>query len=85
MQGAKVLGDARNHVADLLFVGNVAQVGAGVAAGRLAGRDCLVQTLLIQVHQCQSCALARQVLAHGSAEALAAAGDGDDFVLKLHA
>ena len=85
MQAAKVFGHARDHVADLLFVGDIAQVGACLAAAGLAGGDGLVQTLLVEVHQRQSRALARQVLGHGPAEALAAASDDDDFVLKLHA
>ncbi len=85
MQAAEVLGDARNHVAHLFLVGDIAQVGAGVAAGRLAGRYRFIQPLLVQVHQCQPRALARQVFAHGPAEALTAASDDDDFVLKLHA
>ena len=85
MQATEVLGDARDHVADLLFVGDIAQVGACVAAGGLAGGDGLVQTLLVEVHQRQSRALARQVLGHGPAEALATASDDDDLVLQLHA
>ena len=85
MQATEVLGDARDHLADLLLAGDVAQVGAGLATGGLAGGHGFVQAVLVEVHQGQACAPACQVLGHGAAEALAAAGDDDDLVLQLHA
>ncbi|MNG20824.1 hypothetical protein D3C84_1051130 [compost metagenome] len=68
----------------LLLNGDVAQVGAGVAAGSLAGGHGLIEFLLVEVHQGQLRALGRQVFTHGPAEALATTGDDDDLVFQLH-
>ncbi|MDT4890710.1 hypothetical protein FQZ97_1276060 [compost metagenome] len=68
----------------LLFIGHVAQVGAGVATGSLAGGHGFVEFLLVEVHQGQLRTLGSQVLPHGAAEALAATGDDDDLVFQLH-
>ncbi|MCY1449380.1 hypothetical protein D9M71_661130 [compost metagenome] len=84
VDGAEVFGHLGDHVGHLLFIGHVAQVGAGVATGGLAGGHGLVEFLLVEVHQGQLRTLGSQVLPHGAAEALAATGDDDDLVFQLH-
>ena len=79
----EVLGDARDHLADLLLAGDVAQVGAGLATGGCR-RPRLRRAVWLRstgpgVRPCLP------VLGHGAAEATAAAGDDDDLVLRLHA
>ena len=69
---------------DLLFVGDVAQVGARFHAQGLAGGDRFIEFFLVQVDQGQLGAFARQVFGHGAAKTLAAAGDDDDFIFELH-
>ncbi|MNZ53940.1 hypothetical protein D3C78_718310 [compost metagenome] len=69
----------------LFFIGHVAQVGAGVATGGLAGGHGFIQLLLVQVNKGQLGALGRQILTHGAAEALATTCDDDDLVFQLHA
>ena len=84
VDGAEVGSDLGNHVGHLLFVGHVAQVGAGVTTGGLAGSHGFVQFFLVEVDQRQFGTLGRQVFPHGAPQTLAAAGDDDDFVLQLH-
>ena len=84
VDGAEVAGHLADHGAHLVFVGHVADIGAGVAAGGLAGADRLVQAALVQVDQRQARAAPRQVFSHCPTQALAAAGDDDHAVLQLH-
>ncbi|MNY52503.1 hypothetical protein D3C86_1881800 [compost metagenome] len=70
-----------NH---LLLNGHVAQVGACFHAMGLAGGHGFVEFFLVEIDQRQFGPFARQVFAHGAAQALAAAGDDDNFVFELH-
>ena len=69
---------------NLFFIGDVAQIGAGVTASGLAGSHGFVQLFGIEVDQGDARALAGEVFAHGTAQALAATGDDDDLVFQLH-
>src|SRR5690606_4911995 len=84
VEAAEVLGDLCDHAADLLFVGDIAQIGTCVTTGALAGRHRCGQAFLVEVDQRQACALGGQMLRHRAAEPLAAAGDDDDLVFQLH-
>ncbi|MCY1466219.1 hypothetical protein D9M71_844870 [compost metagenome] len=67
MDRAEVFSDLGNHVGHLLFVGHVAQVGAGLDTLGLAGRDGVVEFFLVQVHQREFRAQACEILGHGAA------------------
>ncbi len=84
VEAAEILGDLCDHAADLLFVGDIAQIGTCVATGALAGRHGCGQAFLVEVDQRQACALGGQMLRHRAAEPLAAAGNDDDLVFQLH-
>ncbi len=85
VQATKVVADLAHHVANLLFVGDIAQVGACVTASVLASCHGFIQPILIKVDQRQAGALAGKVLAHCASEPLATASDNDDLVFQLHA
>ncbi|CAI8860891.1 hypothetical protein EMIT048CA2_250084 [Pseudomonas chlororaphis] len=84
VNGAEVCGDLGDHVFHLLFIGDVAQVGAGLDSRGLAGGNGLVELFLVQVDQRQPGAFAGEILRHGAAQTLATAGDNDYFVIELH-
>ncbi|MCY1309410.1 hypothetical protein D9M70_595030 [compost metagenome] len=80
----EITGDLLDHMHYLLFVGHVADIGTGVAAGGLASSHRFVQSLTVEVDQGQFRTLGSQVFAHRAAETLATAGDDDDLVFQLH-
>ncbi len=84
MDRAEVFSDLGNHVGHLLFIGHVAQVGAGLDTLGLAGRDGIVEFFLIEVDQREFHALGGEILGHGTAQTLATARDNDYFVSELH-
>ena len=67
MDRAEVFGDLGDHVGHLLFVGDVAQVGAGLDTLGLAGRNGVVELFLVQIDQRQFRTLAGEILGHGTA------------------
>ncbi|MCY1466315.1 hypothetical protein D9M71_845970 [compost metagenome] len=67
MDLAKVVGDLGDHVAHLLFIGHVAQVGAGFDAQGRAGSDGVVELFLVEVHERQLRAPGGEILGHGAA------------------
>ncbi|MNZ42147.1 hypothetical protein D3C78_597160 [compost metagenome] len=81
---AEVAGDLLDHVDNLFFVGHVANISTGVAAGGLACSHRIVQSFTIEVDQGQFRTLGSQVFAHCTAETLATASDDDDLVFQLH-
>ena len=85
VQTTKIVADLAYHVADLLFIGNIAQVGSRITAGALAGCHRFVQSFLVEVDQRQSGTLAGEVFAHCASESLATASNDDDLVFQLHA
>ncbi|MNI95688.1 hypothetical protein D3C73_1540020 [compost metagenome] len=66
MDRTEVVGDLGDHVAHLLFIGDVAQVGAGFDAHGRAGSDGVVELFLVEVHQRQLHALGGEILGHGA-------------------
>ena len=62
----------------------VTQLHRLMERGGLAGGHGVVEFLLVEVDQGQLGALGGEVLAHGPAQALTAAGDDDDFVFEFH-
>ncbi|MNG07752.1 hypothetical protein D3C84_910700 [compost metagenome] len=67
MDRAEVVSDLSDHVAYLLFIGHVAQVGAGFDTLGLAGGNGVVEFFLVQVHQRQLRAPGGEILGHGAA------------------